>query len=55
MRKLAFYQPVGGVLYALKLSKFNEEHPYFGSHEVFHLFVMGGSFCHFIFMNQFLM
>ncbi|SEM60100.1 channel protein, hemolysin III family [Butyrivibrio sp. ob235] len=46
---------VGGVLYALKFSKFNEKHPYFGSHEVFHLFVMGGSFCHFIFMYQFLL
>lgn len=41
---------IGGVIYALKLSIFNSKHAYFGSHEVFHLFVMGGSFCHFIFM-----
>lgn len=41
---------VGGVIYALKLSLFNSRHPYFGSHEIFHLFVMGGSFCHYIFM-----
>jgi hemolysin III len=25
----------------------------FGSHEVFHLFVMGGTFCHFIFMVKY--
>ncbi|MBD5459139.1 MAG: hemolysin III family protein [Lachnospiraceae bacterium] len=40
----------GGVIYALKLPLFNNRHPYFGSHEIFHLFVMGGSVCHFIFM-----
>lgn len=41
---------VGGVIYALKLPLFNAKHENFGSHEVFHLFVMGGSICHFIFM-----
>lgn len=41
---------VGGVIYALKLPIFNSRHKSFGSHEVFHLFVMGGSICHFIFM-----
>ncbi|MDD2972890.1 MAG: hemolysin III family protein [Lachnospiraceae bacterium] len=41
---------IGGVIYALKLPIFNSKHANFGSHEVFHLFVMGGSFCHFIFM-----
>lgn len=40
----------GGVIYALKLPLFNAKHRYFGSHEIFHLFVMGGSICHFIFM-----
>ncbi len=40
----------GGVIYALKLPLFNSKHKNFGSHEVFHLFVMGGSICHFIFM-----
>ena len=40
----------GGIIYALKLSVFNARHKYFGSHEIFHLFVMGGSICHFIFM-----
>ena len=41
---------IGGVIYALKLSIFNGKHKFFGSHEIFHLFVMGGSICHFIFM-----
>lgn len=41
---------VGGVIYALKLPIFNAKHKFFGSHEIFHLFVMGGSICHFIFM-----
>lgn len=40
----------GGIIYALKLPIFNSRHKYFGSHEIFHLFVMGGSVCHFIFM-----
>lgn len=40
----------GGIIYALKLPLFNEKHKNFGSHEIFHLFVMGGSICHFIFM-----
>lgn len=44
---------VGGIIYALKLPLFNSRHRNFGSHEIFHLFVMGGSFCHFIFMYHF--
>lgn len=46
---------VGGVIYALKLPIFNNRHQYFGSHEIFHLFVMGGSFCHFIVMYAFVL
>ena len=41
---------ISGVIYALKLPIFNGKHKFFGSHEIFHLFVMGGSICHFIFM-----
>lgn len=41
---------IGGIIYALKLPVFNSMHKCFGSHEIFHLFVMGGSFCHFIVM-----
>lgn len=39
---------IGGVIYALKLPVFDAIHKNFGSHEIFHLFVMGGSFCHFM-------
>lgn len=46
---------VGGVIYALKLSIFNNRHKYFGSHEIFHLFVMAGSACHFIVMYRFIL
>ncbi|HBA47510.1 MAG TPA: hemolysin [Lachnospiraceae bacterium] len=41
---------VGGIIYALNLPLFNSRHKSFGSHEIFHLFVMAGSICHFIFM-----
>jgi hemolysin III len=41
---------LGGILYALKLKAFNNLHPEFGSHEIFHLFIMGGSACHFVCM-----
>ena len=44
---------IGGVIYALKLPIFNSRHKNFGSHEIFHLFVMGGSICHFIMMYCF--
>ena len=45
---------IGGIIYALKLPVFNNRHKHFGSHEIFHLFVMGGSICHFIVMYVFL-
>lgn len=41
---------IGGVIYALNLPIFNSKYKFFGSHELFHLFVMAGSICHFIFM-----
>ena len=46
---------VGGIIYALKLPIFNSKHKNFGSHEIFHLFVMGGSMCHFVVMYAFLL
>ena len=46
---------VGGIIYALKLPFFNTKHKNFGSHEIFHLFVMGGSACHFILMYAFIL
>jgi len=44
---------LGGIIYALKLPIFNSKYKNFGSHEIFHLFVMGGSICHFIVMYFF--
>ncbi len=46
---------VGGIIYALKLPLFNSKHKNFGTHEIFHLFVMGGSACHFIVMYAFVL
>ena len=46
---------IGGVIYALKLPIFNSKHKNFGSHEIFHLFVMGGSLCHFVVMYAFVL
>ena len=39
---------LGGVIYATKWSKLNFKS--FGFHDIFHLFVMGGSLCHFVLM-----
>lgn len=46
---------IGGVIYGLKLNIFNSKHKYFGSHEIFHLFVMAGSACHFVVMYVYLL
>lgn len=44
---------LGGVVYSLKIPGFDEKHKNFNTHDIFHLFVMGGSFCHFIFIYFF--
>lgn len=46
---------IGGVLYALKLNAFNNRFQHFGSHEIFHCFVMLGNFCHYMVMYYHLM
>lgn len=46
---------IGGILYALKLDAFNHRFQYFGSHEIFHCFVMLGSLCHYIVMYFYLL
>lgn len=43
---------IGGIIYACKFPIFNNLHKNFGSHEIFHLFVLAGSLCHFIVMYQ---
>lgn len=44
---------VGAIIYALKWPNFNRK--WFGFHELFHLFVMGGSACHFWFMYKYIL
>ncbi len=41
---------IGGVVYACKFTCFDKKNKDFGSHEIFHLFVMAGSTCHYILM-----
>ena len=45
----------GGIIYALKLPIFNMKHKDFGSHEIFHLFVLGVRICHFVVMYAFVL
>ena len=47
---LGMIYTLGGIIYALKVPIFDAKHKNFGSHEIFHLFVMAGSACHFILM-----
>ena len=47
------FYTIGGVIYALKIPFLDHLHKYFGLHEIFHLFIMAGSICHFIFMFQY--
>lgn len=47
-----FYS-VGGVVYALKPKRLSGK--VFGIHEIFHVFVMAGSVCHYIFMYAYLL
>jgi len=44
---------IGGVIYAFVAKSFNERHPNFGTHEIFHLFVLAGSICHYIMMYSY--
>lgn len=43
------FYTIGGVIYALKFRALEKRFPGFGAHEIFHLFVLAGSLCHFIF------
>ncbi len=42
------FYTTGGIIYALKLNLIKKNTIGFGNHELFHLFVMAGSFCHFM-------
>ena len=39
---------VGGVIYALRLPGLERRIPGFGAHELFHLFVLAGTLCHYL-------
>lgn len=46
---------IGGIIYALKLPIFKKHNwKNFGNHELFHIFVMLGSLCHFILVYHYL-
>lgn len=47
------FYTVGGVIYCIK-SLFRKEYKYFGNHELFHLFVLAGSLCHYVLMYFYL-
>ena len=40
----------GAVIYALRRPAFDARHPYFGTHEIFHCFIMAGTLAHYVFM-----
>lgn len=44
---------IGAIIYATKYPKIKFK--YFGFHEIFHLFVIGGSLCHIIFMFKYVL
>ena len=48
------FYTVGGVIYAMKFPVFHNRFRYFGCHELFHVFVMAGSLCHFVVMYAYL-
>lgn len=47
------FYTIGGIIYGLKKAPFTTKH--FGFHEIFHIFVMLGSFCQFWFVFHYLL
>ncbi|MBE5997525.1 MAG: hemolysin III family protein [Lachnospiraceae bacterium] len=47
-----FYS-VGALIYASRPEKFDRKHVYFGSHEIFHVFIMLGTFCHYVMLYRY--
>jgi len=52
-----YWLVLGGICYTVGAGVFNlrhlDFHPWFGAHEMWHLFVLAGSFCHFWMMYNF--
>ena len=46
-----FYS-VGALIYACHPKAFDAKHVYFGSHEIFHVFIMLGTFCHYVMLYR---
>ena len=47
------FYTIGGILYGLKWPKLKNK--YFSFHEIFHIFIMLGSFCHFWFIFRYIL
>jgi hemolysin III len=47
------FYTIGAIIYATKRPKINLK--FFGFHEIFHIFIMLGSLCHFILMFKYIM
>lgn len=47
------FYTIGAFIYAMHPKTFDAKHIYFGSHEIFHVFIMLGTFCHYIFMLKY--
>ncbi len=45
---------IGGIIYAMKFKKLNEISPYFGNHEIFHIFVLVGNALQFVTIYKYL-
>ena len=45
---------VGAAIYAMHPKAFDARHIYFGSHEIFHVFIMIGTLCHYIMLDRYI-
>ncbi|MDO4620164.1 MAG: hemolysin III family protein [Lachnospiraceae bacterium] len=45
---------VGAVIYAMHPKEFDAKHIYFGSHEIFHVLIIIGTFCHYLMILRYI-
>ena len=45
---------MGAAIYAMHPKAFDARHIYFGSHEIFHVFIMIGTLCHYIMLDRYI-
>lgn len=48
------FYTIGAIIYTLKIPLFHNKFKNFGVHELFHLFILAGSFCHIILMYKYI-